>query len=112
MSEELPAINVAFVNTEQKPIYTRHLCFKVTAIEEAVALVEVYREYFPHPDAPNESTVSVVTTRMIHSYKRTDPQAAAVLMLELALNNVRNLYEDKAKYMFPGIEHKFDNRTL
>lgn len=109
---ELPAIKVAFVNTEQKPLYTRHICFKVTAIKEAVALVEVYREYFPHPDGPELGSVSVVTTRIVHTYNRTDPNSAAIVLLEAAQNNSMNLYENTIKGLLPGVEHSLDNRNL
>lgn len=102
-------IQVAFVNTEQMPLYTRHICYKVDSKTEEVSLMEVYESYFPHPEAPALAKVSVVGLRHVRTYQRTDPKAAALLLLEAAMNNTMNLYENTIRGLLPGVEHQISN---
>lgn len=88
------SIQVGWVNTDNVPIKTEHVCFATSRGGEhnnEITLVEYLREYHPHPEAPEDATIYVLTSRNVRTYKVTDKRAAAALVLEAAQNNAAML---------------------
>ena len=51
---------VYFVNTEDFPLQTKHICTFTKGDDIEFVLYEVVEEYFPHPDAPNDFMVQCI----------------------------------------------------
>ena len=50
-----------FVNTDKQPLKTEHICWYTGEnLDGDLTLVEVVRETYRHPDAPEVATVSVI----------------------------------------------------
>ena len=49
--------HVYFVNTEDPPLKTKHICYFTEGDGREFVLYEVVEEYFPHPDAPGYAMV-------------------------------------------------------
>jgi hypothetical protein len=84
-------MQVCFVNTDQLPLETKHVCFYTKSSDDEIQLMEVYEETYPHPDAPNEGIVKLTTTRCVRSYKRTEFRAATTILLEASQKACANL---------------------
>ena len=89
----MSTFQVCFVNTDQIPIKTQHVCFytRVGSDSNKISLLEVYIETYPHPDAPEDAVVSVTQTRVIKEYNRVDNKAASSVLLEAAQKNCEQL---------------------
>jgi hypothetical protein len=77
-------IQACFVNTDQYPIKTEHVCYYTSGDSEEISLFEIVKEYHPHPDAPEEAIVDVMCTRHVVTYKRIQARAANAILLEAA----------------------------
>ena len=78
-------LQVCFVNTDQIPLTVEHVCFyTIKQPEEQISLFEVYKESYPHPDAPAEAVVSVLQKRHVKTYSRMESRAANIVLLEAA----------------------------
>jgi hypothetical protein len=84
-------MQACFVNTEDPPVKSEHVCWFTNSQGQKVALHEVYREYFNHPDAPEDAIVSVTQTRLVRVYDRTNKRAANIVILEAAQNACSSL---------------------
>jgi hypothetical protein len=81
---------VAFVNSNQPPIRTKHICyFTADRGEEGIALCEVIENTYPHPEAPEDAVIPVIDTRVVKIVKRTNYQAAPLILLEANQQTVR-----------------------
>jgi len=63
-------LQVCFVNTEQEPLETKHVCWHVRDKENNLELVEVVEEFYPHPDAPDIARVSLLVEHVVHEVKK------------------------------------------
>jgi len=77
-------LQVCFVNTNQEPVKTRHVCFYTIDNGQEISLIEVKEVFFPHPDAPEVAIVSVFQNFHRGSRKRTDFNCAPLIILEAA----------------------------
>lgn len=60
-----------------------------------IGLYEVVEKYYPHPDAPKNAVVPVLETRLVASFKRCQFDAAALVILEAAMNTVSTIFKDQ-----------------
>lgn len=87
----------AFVNTMQDPLNVKHICYYTTdGIQgNEIALCEVIEAIYPHPDAPDESTIKVTQTQLVRTMKRLDYKAAYVVLMEAQQNNCKIIEDQK-----------------
>lgn len=73
-----------FVNAEQPPIKVKHLCYYAAPDIESdkINLVEVYEAHYPHPEAPEDAIISLITTRLVKTMRRSDYSAAHIVLME------------------------------
>jgi len=81
-------IQVCFVNTEQLPIQTEHICFFTRKNNDKISLMEVVREFYPHPDAPENAKVNVVRINHVKDLYRNEIRASTFVLLEAAQNSI------------------------
>lgn len=84
-------IQACFVNTDQTPIKTQHVCFYTQANGNRIGLHEVYIETHNHPDAPEDAIVNITLTRLVREYNRVDNRAAPAVLLEAAQKNCNQM---------------------
>lgn len=84
-----------FVNTEQKPVETKHIAFYTKSVEDEIFLLEVVELIYPHPDAPDMARISCISTRFVNRVKRHSEQSGPFVLLEAVQNNTRMLYGDQ-----------------
>ena len=81
-------MQVCYVNTEQQPIKTEHICYFTSAFfqdgREKIALKAIVKDYYPHPDAPQDAVVSVIREALVSTYLRHEVRAANAVLLEAA----------------------------
>ena len=74
---------VAFVNSEQPPIKTRHICYYATdAGNGEINLCEVFEATYPHPEAPQDAVIPVIDYRVVKTVRRQQYQAAHIVLME------------------------------
>jgi len=73
---------VAFVNAEQPPVKTKHICYYTDHKGDEISLCEVYEATYPHPEAPQDAIIPVTRTRLIRTLKRLDYDAASLILME------------------------------
>ena len=66
------------------PLKTKHICFYTTKDHDEITLMEMIEEVYPHPDAPQEAVIQLITYRVICSHTRTTERAANMVLLEAA----------------------------
>lgn len=82
-----------FVNSLDLPIKECHICYDVKKRlgGEEIDIEEVYEAYYPHPEAPNDATISVLRIRTIGTYKLGHNHLIEVPAAKLFLNAKENL---------------------
>lgn len=90
-------MTVAFVNTNQTPLKTKHICYytqKVWDIEARttrIVLMEIVEHTYPHPQAPDVAIINVLTTRRIGEFSR-DGDGSTAILLEAIEQTCRKVY--------------------
>jgi hypothetical protein len=84
---------VCFVNTTQKALKVEHISYFGFNDEggRTSTLVAVVRETYPHPTAPDDAVVTVMTTRQICTCKTGTPEHASIQLLIYAQENIKNV---------------------
>jgi hypothetical protein len=83
----MPDFQAVFVNTDQSPIKTEHVCYYVHEIigtsdsPKKLRLNEVVYETYPHPDAPKNAVIKLLTTRTVCLFPETSPRAALLVLM-------------------------------
>lgn len=78
-----------FVNTDQLPIYVRHIAYFTSRSGDEICLHEVIESTYPHPDAPDLSRVFCTSTRLVERIDCKKEKAAHLVLLEAAQNNTK-----------------------
>lgn len=76
-------MQAVFVNSEDMPIKTEHVCYFTTNEESGdISLCEVVYEHYPHPDAPQDAIIKLTTTKHICTHSRTSQRGAQLVLME------------------------------
>lgn len=73
-----------FVNAEQPPIKVKHICYYTSENiqSDMIDLMEVYEAHYPHPEAPQEAIIPLITTRLVKTARRLAYDGAHILLME------------------------------
>lgn len=86
-----------FVNSSQEPIREEHVCFYVQPAvmhkEKYLQLIEVIKKFYPHPEAPTDMMVELLTTRVVKTIKKDTSEAASLILLQAAQDNSKNYWK-------------------
>jgi hypothetical protein len=82
---------VAFVNSDQPPIRTKHICYFTSSNGDDINLCEVFEATYPHPEAPEDAVIPVIDMRVVKTLKRTHYQAAPLVLMEAQQKTVRTI---------------------
>ena len=82
-----------FVNTDQSPIATETISHfvKFELFNSKLQLFVVEEIQYPHPEAPDHATVTVVRSRLIHTAAKTDPAYPALYNLMIAQQGIYSI---------------------
>jgi hypothetical protein len=83
---------VYFVNTEDPPLKTKHICYFTKGDGIEFELYEVVEEYFPHPDAPDDALVQCFKVYNRDEQKLTSYKSGPLVQSWGAENTLRLLY--------------------
>lgn len=83
------SMQCCFINTENIPLKTKVLGYTTNIVNGEICLVEFVEETYPHPDAPDSSTVSIIRMRPSTVAKVDSQRGAALYLLNRAEENVR-----------------------
>lgn len=83
------SVQACFVNTDQLPIYVRHIAYFTSRSGDEICLHEVIESTYPHPDAPDLSRVFCISTRLVERIDCKKEKAAHIVLLEAAQNNAK-----------------------
>jgi len=83
---------VYFVNTEDFPLKTKHICYFTKGDGREFELYEVVEEYFPHPDAPKNFMVQCFKVYSRDKRKLTDLRSGPLIQSWGMENTLRQLY--------------------
>lgn len=84
---------VAFINTEELPLSIRTICYYTKSNLDTIAVFRVIEETYPHPDAPEDASVTVTKTELVKKYNRYEVHAAYAILLEAAQNNTTEILQ-------------------
>lgn len=84
-------MQVCFVNTDQRPSSVKHISFYTSGSGDDICLHEIIEETYPHPDAPDEATVTRTTTRFVESHHKESEKASHIVLLEAAQTTARQI---------------------
>lgn len=74
-----PNFTCCFVNTEDKPVKTRHIAWSASISGDYVVIDEIVERFYPHPDAPEDSLIQVIIPIFRAKLLKSDQKAAAIL---------------------------------
>lgn len=82
-----------FVNTDQNSISVKNISNFVEFDEftSNLKLYAVEEITYPHPEAPDYATVSLIRLRLVHTATRTDPAYPALYNLMLAQQGINSI---------------------
>lgn len=83
---------VYFVNTEDCPLKTKHICYFAKDSGTEIELYEVVEEYFPHPDAPDELMVQCIKVYCRDKKRLTNSKSSPLVKSVCAENALRMMY--------------------
>lgn len=86
---------VYFVNTEDFPLKTKHICYFTKSDGIEFVLYEVVEEYFPHPDAPGKFMVQCIKVYRRDERKLTDRNSGPLVQSWSMENTLKMLYPVK-----------------
>lgn len=84
------------INIEEESVDSKHIAWFVEREkhDQVISLYEVKEVYYNHPQSNNNATISRLETYCICKHKITEIDAAPLLLLEYATNNIKlNLKE-------------------
>lgn len=81
-------INLPINNDPSDLVRSRHICYFTESQGDEILLYEVVEEYYKHPEAPNVAVIPVIVTHLVKSSQRVSREAAAIVLLEAAQNNM------------------------
>lgn len=84
--------HVYFVNTEDRPIKTKHICYFTESDGRDFELYEVVEEYFPHPDAPDDLMVQCYKIYSIDKRDITEKRSGPLIQSWGMENTLKLLY--------------------
>lgn len=83
---------VYYVNTEDPPLKTKHICYFTESEGMEYELYEVVEEYFPHPDAPDDFMVQCLKIYRGDKQKLTDFKCGPLIQSWGMENTLKLLY--------------------
>lgn len=72
----------AFINIDQTPISTHHICYFTKDEGQEISLMQVVEETYPHPDASEHAVLTITRVRTVKTRKRIEFNAAHFLLME------------------------------
>jgi hypothetical protein len=84
--------HVYFVNTEDPPLKTKHICYFTKSEGTEYELYEVVEEYFPHPDAPDYCMLPCFKIYNRDKRKLSDPKSGPLIQSWGMENTLKLLY--------------------
>jgi hypothetical protein len=83
---------VYFVNTEDCPLKTEHICYFTKGDGMEIELHEVVEEYFPHPDAPDDLMVQCIKVYCRDKQRLTNYKSGLLMQSSAMENTLRMMY--------------------
>jgi len=83
---------VYFVNTEDSPLKTKHICYFTKSDGIEFVLYEVVEEYFPHPDAPHSFILQCLKIYRRDEQKLTNRKCGPLTQSWAMENTLKLLY--------------------
>ena len=76
-------ITACFVNSEVPPVKTEHICYYTQSLEpDTIDLMQVVKETYPHPEAPDNAIVELITTKLVKRERVRDTLAAHIVLMK------------------------------
>lgn len=76
-----------FINSNDPPLKENVICHYTSMDVYSVHLFEVVAQVYPHPDCA-DMTVPIIITRLVRSSKKTELEAAPLILLDAAQKNI------------------------
>lgn len=77
------------LNTDQHPIKEKHVAFRAVRESDDLLLYEVVEAFYPHPQAPEEATISRLEIKFKAKEKTNSERGAYINLILLADQNAK-----------------------
>lgn len=81
-------LEACFINSNINPIKTEHICYYSKLEDNKITLFEVVKEFYPHPEAPEDMLITKIDTHRIRNVLLHTRDSAALELLLSAQNNI------------------------
>lgn len=81
------------INIDKSPVKREHISYGISCYGPNITLKEIENVFYEHPDSQGMALIQRIEERVICTYNKGQIEAAPLLLLKNALDNISLLYE-------------------